>query len=111
MRSIVTSDSVGPGTSMPWKSPRVPNRHEASSLEFGVDGFAVAGVAWVGEVSGAVQEGLALEVEGAADVFGPVLALRQAEASGQVGRQGGAGEHDRALGPEEPSQHVGDDDG
>ena len=28
---MVTSDSVGPGTSMPWNSPTVANRHEVSS--------------------------------------------------------------------------------
>ena len=83
---------------------------EDQALQFGVDGVPEAGLPRVGQVGGAVQEGLALEVEGAADVLGPVPVLGESEAVDHVGWQGGAGEHRRAPRPELFGQHRCHDD-
>ena len=60
----------------------------------------VAGVPRVGEVGGAVEEGVRLVVEGAADIELGDLRGGHAEPGRELGGERGAGEHGRALVPE-----------
>ena len=78
-------------------------RPPAASIEVAQlvgEGVEVVGVARVGEVGGAVEEGVGLVVEGAADVELVDLHPVDAEPLRQSGREGGAGEHRGALVPQ-----------
>ena len=67
----------------------------------------VAGVARIGKVGGAVEEGVGLVVERAADIELDDLRRRHAEPAREPGREGGAGEHGGALVPQHLRQEAG----
>ena len=78
---------------------RAPAGRVDQRLQLVVHAGPVAGLAGIGEVGGAVQEGVGLVVERAADVEHVGALGRQPDPLGQVQRDGGGGEDGRAPGP------------